>query len=199
MIAYIEGRVVECTETSAVVVTVSGVGYEVFLPSHTLATCRSKGNLIHFYISTVVREDAFELFGFELWDERDTFIVLRSINRVGARTALSILSSFRPEDLRKIVQDEDVHALTQVPGIGKKSAQQIFLELKYKMTEGPVATSGISPARSSGPLADAVAGLLNLGYEEKEATHAVKISHEGKPDADVGDLLRMALKHLSKG
>ena len=85
------------------------------------------------YVSLVVREDAQELFGFSSWDERQTFLTLIGINRVGARTALAILSMFRPDDLRRIVAEDDVASLTRVPGIGKKTGQQIFLELKYKL------------------------------------------------------------------
>ena len=131
MLAYIEGRLLERAETSCVLVTAGGVGYEIFLPEHALASLPAQGGMASFFTSFIVREDAQELFGFPTWDERQTFVLLRGINRVGARTALAILSQYRPDDLRRIVAEDDANALTRVPGIGKKTAQQIFLELKY--------------------------------------------------------------------
>ena len=145
MLSYVEGRVLERTENSCVLVTAGGVGYEIFLPEHTLAQLPAQGESCAFYTSFIVREDAQELFGFSSWDERLTFNLLTGINRVGARTALAILSTFRPDDLRRIVADDDASALTHVSGIGKKTAQQIFLELKYKLKgDAPVSLS--SPA-----------------------------------------------------
>lgn len=201
MIAYVEGRLAETTDNACLVVTNGGVGYEIHLPSHTLAQLPKRGDMIHFYAATIVREDALELFGFETWDERQTFIVLTSISRVGARTAIAILSVFRPDDLRRIVADDDMLSLTQVSGIGKKTGQQIFLELKYKLKGG---TSLAAPSKSSliqggGVLTDAVAGLVNLGYTEEEATRTVKQILAEESDLDVSDTLRAALKALARG
>ena len=103
MLAYIEGRLLERAETSCVLVTAGGVGYEIFLPEHALASLPAQGGMASFFTSFIVREDAQELFGFPTWDERQTFVLLRGINRVGARTALAILSQYRPDDLRRIV------------------------------------------------------------------------------------------------
>ena len=125
MIAYIEGRLAEVCANACVVVTEGGVGYEVFVPQQTLLALPARGSLVRFYTCHIVREDAQELYGFETWDERQTFLVLISISKVGARTALGILSAFRPADLRRLVVEDDVLALTQVSGIGKKSAQHI--------------------------------------------------------------------------
>lgn len=199
MIAYVEGRVAEITENACVVITSGGVGYEVFLASHTLSRLPSRGETACFFACTVVREDALELYGFESWDERETFLVLTSISRVGARTAMSILSVFRPDDLRRLVAEDDMLSLTRVSGIGKKTGQQIFLELKYKL-KGEVATPlSKEAARPGSVLADAVAGLLNLGYEEEEAVRTVKKILSDEPDLDVGEALRSALKALARG
>lgn len=197
MIAYVEGRVAEVTDNACVVVTQGGVGYEVFLASHTLSRLPGKGGEAHFFACTVVREDALELYGFESWDERETFLVLTSISRVGARTAMAILSVFRPDDLRRLVAEDDMVSLTRVSGIGKKTGQQIFLELKYKLKGDAAAPAAVAPRGSV--LADAVAGLANLGYDEEEAVQTVKkvLSHE--PDLDVGGALRAALKTLARG
>jgi Holliday junction DNA helicase RuvA len=199
MIASIEGRIAELTENACIVVTSGGVGYEVFLTSHALSRLPSRGEAAHFFTATVVREDALELYGFELWEERETFFVLTSISRVGARTAMAILSVFRPDDLRRLVAEDDMLALTRVSGIGKKTGQQIFLELKYKLKGEAGVLSVASLPRAGGVLADAVAGLVNLGYDEEEALRTVKIVLEKEGDLDVSGALRAALKALARG
>ena len=138
-----------------------------------------------------------ELYGFETWDERETFLVLTSISRVGARTAMAILSVFRPDDLRRLVAEDDMVSLTRVSGIGKKTGQQIFLELKYKLKGDAAAPAAVAPRGSV--LADAVAGLANLGYDEEEAVQTVKKVLSDEPDLDVGGALRAALKTLARG
>jgi Holliday junction DNA helicase RuvA len=198
MIAYVEGRIAELTENACIVVTPGGVGYEVFLTSHALSRLPSRGEAVHFFTATVVREDALELYGFELWDERETFFVLTSISRVGARTAMAILSVFRPDDLRRLVAEDDVLSLTRVSGIGKKTGQQIFLELKYKL-KGEAGVLPSAVARAGSVLADAVAGLVNLGYDEEEALQTVKTVLEKEGDLDVSGALRAALKALARG
>lgn len=200
MLAYLEGRVLEVAENACVLLTEGGVGYEVFLPGHALAHLPEKGGRAAFFTCFVVREDAQELFGFPTWDERQTFFVLLGINRVGARTALAILSLFRPDDLRRIVADDDVMALTRVSGIGKKTGQQIFLELKYKLkADGmPVLLSpGMDQAGSV--FRDALTGLTNLGYAEEDVAQALKEVLNREPDLDVGEALRAVLKSLAKG
>lgn len=201
MIAYVEGRLAETTGNACVVVTEGGVGYEVFVPSHTLSRLPEKGGLVRLFTSTEVREDALELYGFDAWDERQTFIVLTSISKVGAKTGLAILSQFRPDDLRRLVIEDDANALTRVSGIGKKTAQHIFLELKYKLkVEDVPAAAALAPSgRPGGVFRDVVAGLTNLGYSEDEAGHVVKDVLHAEPDLDVGGALRAALKALAKG
>lgn len=199
MIAYVEGRLAELTDNSCVVVTGGGVGYEVFLGSHSLTKLPGTGEQVFFYTATIVREDALELFGFESWDERETFLVLTSISRVGARTAMAILSVFRPDDLRRLVAEDDMLALTRVSGIGKKTGQQIFLELKYKLKGDSSLPAAALAGKQGGVQADAVAGLVNLGYEEEEAVRTVKQVLAAENDLDVSGALRAALKALARG
>ena len=201
MIAYVEGRRAESAGNACVVVTENGVGYEIFLPAHALAALPEKGGRAAFHTCLMVREDAQELYGFPSWEERQTFIVLTSISKVGAKTALAVLSLFRPEDLRRIVLEDDVLALTRVSGIGKKTAQHVFLELKYKLkVEGmpqaaPLAGKGERPG---GVYRDALDGLGNLGYPEEEVAPLVrKILHD-EADLDVAGALRAVLKELAK-
>lgn len=199
MIAYIEGRMAEMTENACLVVTAGGVGYEVFLTSGGLSRLPARGEEAAFFTCTVVREDALELYGFETWDERETFFVLTSISRVGARTAMAILSVFRPDDLRRIVAEDDVLSLTRVSGIGKKTGQQIFLELKYKLKGDAPAAITADAGRPGSVTADAAAGLVNLGYGEEESLQMVKKVLADEPDLDVGGALRAALKTLARG
>ena len=111
MIAYLEGLLAETWGTSCIVVTRGGVGYELDLPAHTMASLPGRGESVALYTSLVVREDAQQLFGFATFEERQVFEVLLTISKVGARTALAILSLYRPDDLRRIVLEEDVDAM----------------------------------------------------------------------------------------
>ena len=199
MLAYMEGRVLERTENSCVLVTAGGLGYEVFLPEHALSQLPAQGGAAAFYTSFIVREDAQELFGFPSWDERQTFNLLTGINRVGARTALAILSRFRPDDLRRIVAEDDAAALTQVSGIGKKTAQQIFLELKYKLKGDAAVSLASAVAGRPSVYRDALTGLANLGYDEETAGQILRKVLENEPELEVGEALRAALKALARG
>lgn len=199
MIAYIEGRLAQIWGSACVIITDGGLGYEVFVPAHTLASFPNIGDALQLFVRTEVREDAFELYGFASWDERQTFVTLRSISKVGAKTALAILSEFRPDDLRRLVLEDDVDGLTRVSGVGKKTAQHIFLELKYKLKVDNVpAASALSPDGSMRILPDVVAGLANLGYSESDASQVVKEVLHADPSLDTGGALRAALKVMLK-
>ena len=200
MIAYLKGRLAEVWDNSCLVVTSGGVGYEVALPTHTLASLPAQGEEIAVYTSLAVREDALELYGFASFEERQTFEILVSISRVGARTALAILSVFRPDDLRRIIQEEDVQALARVSGIGKKTSQYIFLELKYKLgADAQQATVSAVVAGTGSVLRDVLGGLNNLGYADEECLPVVKKILQAEPDIDVSSALRLALKSLARG
>ena len=149
----------------------------------------------------MVREDAQELYGFATFEERQTFEVLTSISKVGARTALGILSIFRPQDLRRIVLEDDVLALTRVSGIGKKTAEHVFLELKYKLKveDAPQGAVLTGDARPGSVFRDVLDGLANLGYAEDECAPLVKKLLLEQPDLDVTGALRAALKGLARG
>ncbi len=198
MIARIEGRIDEMWGSYCLIITDSGLGYAVALPSHTLSRMPAKGEFVTFYTSFQVREDSQELFGFETWDERQTFEILVSISKVGARTALAILSLYRPDDLRRIVLEDDMIALTRVSGIGKKTGQHIFLELKYKLKMDDVPSLGGALPSAGSLLRDVLDGLSNLGYGEEETGPLVKKILTDEPDLDVSGALRAALKALAK-
>lgn len=200
MYAHIEGLVAE-KSADGLVLDCGGVGYLLSVSRNTLAAAPAVGESMKCYTLLSVREDALELFGFASFEERQTFEVLVSISKVGARTALAILSIFRPDDLRRLVLEDDVLALTRVSGIGKKTAQHVFLELKYKLKVEDVPQAAVLAAsgRPGSVFRDVLDGLANLGYAEEECAPLVKkILHE-EPDLDVTGALRAALKALAKG
>lgn len=201
MIAYLEGRLKEVWGNNCLLITQTGIGYAVALPAHTLAALPEIGKMVCLYTSLAVREDAQELFGFATFEERQTFEVLVSISKVGARTALAILSIFRPDDLRRLVAEDDMIALTRVSGIGKKTAQHVFLELKYKLKveDSPIVASVSGGIKPGSVYRDVLDGLCNLGYAEDECGPVIKkVLHE-EPDLDVTEALRTVLKALARG
>lgn len=194
MIAYIEGRYLEQRENSVILLTASGLGYEVFVSPQILAQLPEKGSMLCLYTVHIIRQDAAELFGFKTWDERELFLVLNSINGVGPRKALTILATFSPDDLRRITAEDDNLALMQVSGIGKKSAQQIFLALQFKMADNINVSIGTNNSKT---VSEALAGLTNLGYKEEEARALIKDILQKQPDLDAMSIIRASLQHIA--
>ncbi len=198
MIAYIEGRFLEQTDNSAIVLTEGGIGYEIYLTNHALANLPNKGDVVSYFTVHVVREDAAELFGFTSFDERYTFLILTSISGVGARKALAILSTFSPDELRQNILDNNTMALAQVSGIGKKGAQQIFLDLQYKLQGSIGKGIEIASGLENKVLGETVAALINLGYSEEEIRPIAKEVLAENADFDVTAALRASLKQIAQ-
>ncbi|GAB7080055.1 Holliday junction branch migration protein RuvA [Megalodesulfovibrio paquesii] len=202
MIAYLQGVVLHVDEESCVILTSGGVGYELVCPTPVLAGLRL-GHEASLHVQTIVREDALELFGFQDRDTRDCFALLISIARLGPKTAVNILAVFSPEDLRRLVLEQEASALTVVPGIGKKSAEHIFFELSYKL-KAPAGRKGKTAATSpvlagkSAVYRDTLTGLTNLGYVEEEIRPVLDAVLKEEPDLDVTAALRAVLKRLVK-
>jgi len=198
MIGYLRGELVARSGKGALVLTASGVGYEVRLPASVAASLPAAGGLVDFFVHTVVREDAIELYGFPTMDDRAAFETLIEIPKLGPKTALSILSVYDTPALRGLCAGDDPSPLARVPGIGKKSAQRIFLELKYKLdadgTIAPMPRPGGAPSVYS----DALAALTNLGYPDSQAGAVLRGVLEAEPDLDVSQALRQALKNLAR-
>jgi Holliday junction DNA helicase RuvA len=198
MIAYVHGTLLAKQEKSCVVLTPGGVGYELAVSVKLAASLPPRGEKIELYVQTIVREDAIDLYGFASLEERATFALLIDIDRLGPKTALTILSMYSPDELLTIAVTGDPSALERVSGIGKKSAQRIFLELKYRF-EGKAAPLALSGAgKPAGVFLDALAGLVNLGYKDPEARAALNTALEEESDLDVASALRKALKLLAK-
>ncbi len=173
------------------IVDCQGVGYEVSVPMSTFYQLPSIGEKVVLLTHFVVREDAQLLFGFGTAQERELFRELIKISGVGARTALALLSGMSVADLAQAVTLQEAGRLTKIPGIGKKTAERLLLELKGKL--GPDLGSGGAVAQDSN--SDILNALLALGYSDKEATLALKQVPAG---SSVSDGIRHALKALSK-
>ncbi|AKM31086.1 Holliday junction DNA helicase RuvA [Pandoraea faecigallinarum] len=192
MIGRISGTLLE-KNPPHILVDCQGVGYEISVPMSTFFNLPNVGERVALLTQFIVREDAQLLFGFGSQDERNTFRELLKISGVGARTALAILSGMSVSDIAQAVTLQESGRLTKIPGIGKKTAERLLLELKGKVGAqlGTVAGAAAPHDHRS----DVVNALLALGYSDKEALAAVKTVPDG---TTVSDGIKHALKSLSK-
>lgn len=192
MIGRIHGILLEKTPP-LVLIDCNGVGYECEVPMSTFYQMPAVGEKVTLLTYFVVREDAQLLYGFGSQQERATFRQLLKVNGIGAKSALSILSGLSIDDLVQAVALQETGMLTRVPGVGKKTAERLLLELKDKFTlEGVAAMSANQPKSAS---SDVLNALLALGYNEREALASVKLLDK---DISVSDGIKQALKLLSK-
>ncbi len=191
MIGRIEGRLLE-KNPPAILVDASGVGYEIDVPMSTFYQLPAVAERVTLLTHLMVREDAHQLYGFFTHSERAAFRELIKISGVGARTALAVLSGLSVAELAQTITLQESGRLTRVPGIGKKTAERLLLELKGKLG----ADLGTARTTAGGDTAaDVIHALLALGYNEREANAAMR----GVPaDAGVSDGIRLALKSLAK-
>jgi Holliday junction DNA helicase RuvA len=192
MIGRLTGILVE-KNPPQVLLDVQGVGYEVDVPMSTFYNLPATGERVSLFTHLVVREDAHLLFGFGTEHERRAFRQLLRISGVGARTALSVLSGLSVAELAQAVAMQDTGRLTKIPGIGKKTAERLLLELKDKL--GAEVTAAVGVHRAAPVMSDVLNALLSLGYSDREAVAAVKKLPQ---DLAVGDAIRQALKLLAK-
>lgn len=192
MIGRLQGVLLEKTPPF-VLVDVHGVGYEVEVPMSTFYNLPAVGETVTLLTQFIVREDAQLLFGFGTDRERSLFRQLLKVNGVGAKSALSILSGLSVEDLVRAITLQEAGMLTRIPGVGKKTAERLLLELKDKFNTLDGVSLGTSPAQSSN--ADVLNALLALGYNEREALAATK---QLPPGSEVGEGIRLALKSLAR-
>ncbi|MCG1043280.1 Holliday junction branch migration protein RuvA [Mycetohabitans sp. B8] len=192
MIGRIAGILLE-KNPPHLLVDCNGVGYEVDVPMSTFYNLPGTGDKVTLLTQLIVREDAHLLYGFLTQQERQTFRELLKISGIGARMALAVLSGMSVSDLAQTVTLQDTARLTRVPGIGKKTAERLLLELKGKL--GADIGAAASAASSSDHAPDILHALLSLGYSEKEALAAIKNVPAG---TGVSDGIKLALKALSK-
>ena len=204
MFAHIEGIVAEKTADS-IVLDAGGVGFELNVSASTLSAAPAVGERMKLYCCLSVREDAMELFGFTSQEEKAMFLRLTSISGIGPRTALGVLAAMPLPDLTLAILTGDAATLCRAPGIGKKTAQRITLELKDKLSaeDLPAGTQAVSLPGSSGAdsaVGEAILALQSLGYTQSEAARAVSAAHQDAGDgAGADDLVRLALRGMMKG
>jgi Holliday junction DNA helicase RuvA len=192
MIGRIQGTLVS-VHPPRLLVDCQGIGYEIDVPMSTLYQLPQAGQKITLLTHFQVREDAQQLFGFATETEREAFRQLIKISGVGSRTALAVLSGMSVNELAQAIALQEAGRLTQVPGIGKKTAERLCLELKGKLAPDLDITGGKPQAIEAS--SEVLQALLALGYSEKEALLALK---QIPADTSVSDGIRMGLKHLSK-
>jgi len=200
MIAKLKGELI-AKAPSHIILDVHGVGYEVLIPLSTYFALPELQASLSLNVFTHVREDAIQLFGFLTVSEKNAFVMLTSITGVGGKLALSMLSTLSVSDLITAIQTNDEDKLSSVPGIGKKSASRITLELKDRVayledSDSILPTKPILPAQIQD---DAISALVNLGYRPRDVKDIItKICRDQTTPLLLDDLIREALKHLSK-
>ncbi len=192
MIGYLEGQLLE-KNPGQIVLLVGGVGYQVLIPLSTFYSLPEPPAPVSLQIHTRIQDDALNLYGFNTLEEKEMFLSLLNIPRIGAKIALNILSGINPEDFAQALATGDVKRLAGIPGIGKKSAERIVLELKDKQAARPW-----RPAAPADRLvADALSALLNLGYPKNMAEKALDAART-QGAGTLEELLRQSLKALAK-
>ncbi len=206
MIATLRGKVILKGGDRAII-DVSGVGYEVYLSQDGIARLPEKDEEIFLYIHTHVREDAFILFGFSEEEEKEMFLILKTVSGVGPKLALAILSGMRVGELCMAIGEKDIQRLTTLQGVGKKTAERLCVDLKDKVghlrthlsAEGEVADSIIS---TNSVQADALSALVNLGYPDPVARGALvgvkkRVGNEAFAKMAIEELLKEGLRALA--
>ncbi len=194
MIASVRGEVIDIALDHAVI-EAAGVGYKVMATPSTLANLR-RGTESRLITAMIVREDSMTLYGFADGEARDLFLTLLGVSGVGPKIALATLAVYDPQALRQALADGDVTALTRVPGIGKRGAERMVLELRDKI--GPVTVGGGSGFTGHAVRAPVVEALVGLGFAAKQAEEATDKVLANDPEATTSSALRAALSMLGK-
>ena len=195
MIAYLEGELYE-KRPEYVILKVGGVGYRTFIPLSTFYQLPEPPDQVTLHVYTHVQTDTLQLYGFATQDEKQTFIKLLAIPRVGPKLALGILSGISPQDLAQALMEGDIKRLSAIPGLGRKSAERLVVELKGKLKP-----AGPLPSASAGPQGsiwdDALSALINLGYSRGMAEEALRSVHSQEKPLTLEDILRLSLARLA--
>jgi Holliday junction DNA helicase RuvA len=198
VIAHLTGRVLR-KSPQEVIVDVGGVGYRVAIPVSTFYRLGEEGSEVSLRVHTHVREDAFALFGFLTGHEQDLFERLIQVAGVGPKLAVNILSGIEAADLAAALRGSDIARLTRVPGVGKKTAERLILELKDKMPPAPEAAAETATEQPATPKEDLLSALAHLGYSRVEAERGVDRALRDDGTGRFEDLLRRALQIVSGG
>lgn len=197
MIARLSGTVLE-KHPNRVIVDVAGVGYDVLVPLSTFYGVGDAGAAVALRVYTHVREDTIALYGFLSALEQDLFERLISISGIGPKLALAVLSGIDPAELVRAIRSQDVARLTRIPGVGKKTAERIGLELKDRMPQAAAAGGAEEAGAGGGLRDDLLSALTNLGYQRPAAEKAVDAVLKVAPDASFEHALRSVLRGMMK-
>jgi len=194
MIAKIHGTL-ERKVPGEVIINVGGVGYQVFIPLSVFYRLPEVGGAVNLYIHTHLREDALQLFGFLEHEEKQVFLFLNSVTGIGPKLAINILSGIPAEELARALKEGDQPRLVSIPGVGKKLAERMIVELRDKFLTMPAEEMGRSDG--SQPMRDAISALVNLGYRQGDAEKSVReITRNG--EKTLAEVLKEALRRLSQ-
>lgn len=198
MIGRLVGTLIEKTPQGRILLDVNGLGYNVDMPLSSLVALPKLGLIATILIHQIIREDAQLLFGFISSSERDLFRLLIKVSGVGPKIAIVILSGLTPDEFSQVIINADIVRLSKVPGIGKKTAERLILELKDKVSTiiGDASVTSLGEMRLNDPIADAVAALSSLGYKPSDAEKMIK--KIALPDMNVDDLIKRALQNALK-
>src|SRR5215210_5620736 len=206
MIAYLSGKLLEKQATS-VIIDVGGIGYEVTIPLSTFYELGEEGADVSLRIYTHVREDALQLFGFKSERERQLYLKLISVQGIGAKSGISMLSGMSAEEIVTAIRTDNLARLTSIPGVGRKTAERMVIELRDKLNDLSSAATqqqlSIAAGGASVPADsvydDALSALTNLGYQRNAAEKALKQAVQDGTEMSVQKLLRKSLQLLAKG
>lgn len=190
MIAYLSGEIFQVMENSVILLTGNGVGYKVFTASRFLENTKNKDK-VAFYITSIIKEDVFDLYGFESLEEKNLFEMIIGISGIGPKTALAILSKAKIDEILNAISQGDIAFFSGVPRLGKKNAQKLILELKSKT--GDISSLSFTESQEREDLLQA---LKNFGYHEREV--APFLSEIDKNGGKIEEKIAYALKHMGK-
>ncbi len=188
MIATLRGRLL-LKRPDHLIVECAGVGYHVNVPVSLLSSISDEDRDVFLFVHTHIREDAFQLYGFQSDEEKRVFIALISVTGIGPKIAMSILSTFQPAELQRALDNEDIALLCRIPGLGKKTAQRLILELREKLPK--------AEEKTDAAFNDTLSALINLGYKKAEALDALERASKAGHHT-IESLIKEALKHLTR-
>lgn len=205
MIGYLSGKLLK-KDANTVIIDVNGVGYEVTIPLSTFYDLGEIGEDVELRIYTYVREDTLQLFGFKTLREKELYLKLISVQGIGAKSGISMLSGMSSDEIIVAIRTDDFVRLTSIPGVGKKTAERIVIELRDKLNDLQTGETVGTMSEDARPLEavdavydDALSALVNLGYQQNAAAKALKKAIQDGTEMSVQKLLRKSLQNLAKG
>ena len=197
MIGRISG-ILDAKSPGEITIDVGGVGYQIFIPLSVFYRLPEPGEKVRLFIHTHLREDALQLFGFLEFEEKQMFLLLNSVAGIGPKLAVTILSGIPADDLARALKGGDQARLLSIPGVGKKLAERMVVELRDKAGAMPVVEAGAVATNGASQVSrDAISALVNLGYRRADAERAIRDITQ-KQEGTLGDVLKEALRRLSQ-